>query len=267
MTLLSGRDFGQQDTQSSRKVAVVNESFVRRYLNGRNPIGAHFAFDMPDPKAEIEIVGVVKDFKFNDPRQEFRPVAFIPLVQAPFIPARYARFVEVRTLDNPVSVAAAVREVIRQVDRNLPVTSIKTLSRQIDEALGREALIAALSSFFAILALMLACIGLYGVLAYAVTRQTREIGVRIALGARAGDVQWLVLKETLALTLAGIVVGLAVALSATRLVASLLFGLTPTDFITISSATLVMVTVALLAGYLPARRASRVDPMVALRYE
>jgi ABC-type antimicrobial peptide transport system permease subunit len=210
---------------------------------------------------------VVADFKFNDPRQDFRPVAFMPLVQSSIPPARYARFLEVRTLGDPVGLAAGLREVIREVDPNLPVTSIKTLTRQVDEALARESLIAGLSSFFAVLGLLLACVGLYGVLAYAVTCQTREIGVRMALGARRRDVLWLILKKTLALTLVGIALGVALALSSTRLIASLLFGLTPTDVTTLCSATLVMATVALLAGYLPARRASRVDPMVALRYE
>jgi len=263
MRLLSGRDFGQQDTQNSRKVAIVNDSFVRRYLSGRNPIGRQFSLR----EEKIEIVGVVADFKFNDPRQDFRPVAFMPLIQSSIPPARYARFLEVRTLGDPVGLAAGLREVIRQVDPNLPVTSIKTLTRQVDEALARESLIAGLSSFFAVLGLLLACVGLYGVLAYAVTCQTREIGVRMALGAQRRDVLWLVLKKTLALTLVGIHVGLALALSSTRLIASLLFGLTPTDVTTLCSATLVMASVALLAGYFPARRASRVDAIVALRHE
>lgn len=203
---------------------------------------------------------MVKDFKFNDLRKEFRPVAFMP-------PARYARFLEVRTLGDPISVATAVRQALRQVDPNLPVTAIKTLTRQVDESLIRERLIAGLSSFFAMLALLLACIGLFGVLAYAVTRRTREIGVRMAVGARQQDIMAMVLREALLLALAGLGIGLVSSVVLAGAVSSQLYGLKATDPHTMICASLLLLVAAALAGFMPAHKASQVDPMTSLRVE
>ncbi len=262
MKLLLGRDLNARDTSNSRPVALVNEAFARRYLAGRNPIGRRFIF-----QGEREIVGVVGDIKFNNPRQEVWPVAFIPLVQAPFLPARFARYLEVRAAGDPVQVAASVRQAIRQVDPRLPVTGIQTLSRQIGRTMDRERLIAAISAAFAAAAMLLACMGIYGTVSYAVARRTREIGVRMALGASRSGILRMVLHEAMALTAAGIAVGLAAAAALTRTLSSLLYGLEPGDSATLAGVALLLALTAAVAGFLPARRASRVDPGAALEAE
>lgn len=172
-----------------------------------------------------------------------------------------------RTSGNASAAAASVREAVREVDSNLPLFGVTTQSEQADESLTQERLFATLSSFFGVLALLLACIGLYGVMSYGVARRTNEIGIRMALGASAPRVTLMVMRETMLVVVTGVVIGLAAAVATTRLIAAMLFGLAPTDPLTISFAVLVMICVAALAGYLPARRAAKVDPMVALRYE
>lgn len=168
---------------------------------------------------------------------------------------------------NPAGLIGFVRREVSALDKELPLIEVKTLAAQVEESIVQERLIALLSTFFGALAVLLACIGLYGIMAYAVVRRTAEIGVRIALGARPGDVLWMVLRQTLPLVLLGIAAGLAVALAGTRLVSSQLFGVAPNDGFTIATATIVLIVVAACAAYVPARRASRFDPMVALRYE
>jgi ABC-type antimicrobial peptide transport system permease subunit len=174
---------------------------------------------------------------------------------------------EIRTAGNPNAVAASAREAFREINRNIPVWEIKTMQTQINEGLVQERLVATLSSFFGLLALLLSAIGLYGTLSYAVTRRTSEIGIRMALGARKGNVLWLVLREATVLVLCGAVAGLIAATAMNRLISSMLFGLTPSDPMALFIATSVLLAVALLAAWLPARRASKVDPLVALRYE
>jgi ABC-type antimicrobial peptide transport system permease subunit len=170
-------------------------------------------------------------------------------------------------LVNPAGVVATVRREVQALDKNLPIYNIKTLNQQVDETLVQERTVATLSSLFGLLALLLACVGLYGVVSYSAVRRTNEIGIRMALGAQRGDVLWLVLRETLVLVTIGVAIGIAMALEAVRFISSLLFGLTATDTLTIFLATSLLVAVGMVAGYLPARRASRVDPIVALRYE
>lgn len=267
MTLLLGRDIGPRDVRGGPKVAVVNETFVRRYLADQSPIGRRFAMGAAAKSHDIEIVGVVKDFKFNDPRQSVWPVAFLPLVQSEMPSARYAAYLEVRTIGDPASAAGAVHQALHEVDKNLPVTGIKTLRRQVEGSLNRERLVASLSSFFGLLALLLACLGLYGVLAYAVSCRFREIGIRMALGACQANVLRMVLREAFCLVLIGAGIGLLAALAVSRFVSSQLYGLKPSDPLTMVTATLVLTAAAALAGYLPARRASRVDPMATLRAE
>ena len=268
MTLLLGRDLGPGDTKGAPQVAVVNESFAQRYLAGQNPIGHRFSMGVPAKTYETEIVGVVKNFKFNDPREDYGPIAFLPLAQVEG-PASYAANVEIRTTADPTSIASSVRRAIQDLDKNLPVTGINTLGEQVYERLHKENLIARLSSFFGILALLLACIGLYGLLAYRVARRTNEIGIRMALGAGQRQVLWMVLRESLALVGVGVALGLAMAFAATRFISSQfeLYGVKPADPATMAAATIALAAVAVFAGYIPARRATKVDPMVALRYE
>jgi predicted permease len=268
MTLLLGRDLGPGDTKGAPQVAVVNESFAQRYLAGQNPIGRRFSMAVPTKAYEIEIVGVVKNFKFNSPWQEYWPVAFLPLLQEEG-PASYAAYLEIRTTTDPASIASSIRRAIQELDKNLPVTGISTLSEQVNEGLDKERLIARLSGFFGLLALVLACVGLYGLLAYRVARRTNEIGIRMALGADQKQVLWMVLRESVALVGVGVAIGLAMAFAAIRLISSQLqlYGVKPTDPATIAAATIVLGAVAAFAGYIPARRATKVDPIVALRYE
>ena len=266
MTLLLGRDIARGDVKGAPQVAVVNESFAQRYLANQNPLGRRFSMDTPAKAYEIEIVGVVKNFKFNDPWQHYWPVAFLPLAQTEG-PSSYAAYLEVRTTTDPTNLAGSVRTALQDVDKNLPVTSIRTLADQVSENLNTEHLIARLSSFFGILALVLACVGLYGFLAYGVARRTHEIGIRMALGADQKGVLWMVLRDALRLVSVGIALGLSMAFAATRFISSQLYGVKPTDPATIAAVTMALVAVAVCAGYIPARRAAKVDPMVALRYE
>jgi len=263
MTILRGRGFTAQDHEKAPNVAVVNETFARQYFGGDNELGRRISFGPGD--SEIEIVGVVKDAKYDNLREEATPIYYVPYVQAPFF-WRETTF-QIRTAADPTQIIAAVRQAVREIDTNLPLFNIKTLATQIDETLVQERLIGAVSSFFGLLSLLLAAIGLYGILAYSVNQRTHEIGIRMALGAQRGEVLLMVLRQGMKLVLIGVVLGLAVSFAATRIVASYLFGITPIDPVTFISAPLLMLIVALLACFVPARRATKVDPLVALRYE
>ncbi len=265
--LLLGREIGLQDTVSSPKVAVINGTMAHDFFGDQNPIGRRFGFgDEPKHSGDIEIVGVAADAKFSNLRQKPERMVFLPVLQMQG-DAAYVWELELRTAGDPRSAATEVRSALAGIDKGLPPTSLKTLSEQVDDSLEQERTISQLSSFFGLLALTLACVGLYGVMAYMVARRTSEMGIRMALGARSSHVLWMMLREALFLVLAGIAIGIPAAIGAGHLFSSMLFGLTPSDPVTISLATLLLVAVAVLAGYLPARRASRVDPMVALRYE
>jgi predicted permease len=262
--LLLGRGFNSKDDENAPKVAVINETMARTYFSSDNPVGRLFSIGRKN-KEQVEVIGMVKDVKYTNVRQNIPPTFYMPYLQRPNDLGRVS--FEVRTSGNPTEMVAAIRQVVQEADKNLPLFDVKTQSEQVNATLAQERLFARLSSFFGLLALMLACIGLYGLMSYAVARRTHEIGIRMALGARSGDVLWMVMREILMLVLIGVAIGLPAALAATRLISSMLFGLTATDPMTISVATLFMIAVAALAGYIPARRASRVDPMVALRYE
>jgi predicted permease len=260
--LLEGRVFGPQDTEKSQEVAVISETMARRFFPNTSPIGKRFG-RVPENSDRFEIIGIVKDAKYESLTEEWRPIAYYPSSQRP---EALDKFV-VRFTGAPEAVVPQVRQAIKQVNRNLPIDEVVSLSDHIGRSLTRQKLVARLAAFFSLLALLLACVGLYGVLSYAVARRTNEIGIRMALGAQRRDVLWLVLRESLALVCAGVVIGLLASLAATRTASTLLFGVEPYDPSTIAAATLLLLAVAALAGYLPARRAARVDPMAALRDE
>jgi len=244
---------------------VVNESFARKYFADRDPIGRHIGFGgNPGTKTPIEIVGVVRDSKYTGVRDDIQRTVFFPLYEQRTAPSIV---VYVRTTGDPSAAFAAAQRTMHDLDSNVPVYNLRTLERQIDRSLLVERFIATLSTAFGALATLLAVIGLYGVMAYTVARRTREIGVRMALGAVEGDVVWLVMREVLVLVGTGVAIGLAAAWGLTRVVGSVLYGVSASDPLTIAGAAAVLAAVALAAGYLPARRATRVNPVLALRYE
>jgi predicted permease len=261
--LLQGRVFGPQDTDKSQQVAVISEAMARRFFPNSSPLGRRFGRGGPENSEQFEIIGVVKDAKDMSLTEEWRPIAYYPYPQG----REPMSNLVVRYSGAPEAVVQQAQQAIREVNRNLPIDGVVSLSEHISRSLAQQRLVARLAAFFGLLALSLACVGLYGVLSYAVARRTNEIGIRMALGARRGDVIWLVLREALALVVAGVTVGLLASLAATRAASTLLFGLEPNDPPTIAAATLLLLAVAALAGYLPARRAARVDPMAALREE
>ena len=263
--VLLGREFTEAEREGAPKVAVINQAMARYFFGESNPLGRRFS--IPGSKGDaspLEIVGVVQDAKFHSLREPSPPAIYVPFFQSP---ESGEMTFEVRTTTNPASVAAAARRVIQQADSRLPVFEVKTLTQQVDESLVQELLVASLSSLFGALALLLASIGLYGLMAYAVSRRTSEIGIRMALGAERSDVRQMVLGEATRLVLTGIGIGLPLALAGARFLSSMLFALSPADPLTISAATLILLAVAAVASFVPARRASLVDPMVALRCE
>jgi predicted permease len=267
MPLLRGRDIEMRDTPSSPPIAVVNSAFAEHYFKDQNPIGRTFTFDDDSDKGTaVEIVGVVGDIKRDDMREKPEPAVYRPILQVQDGSA-YQATIHIRTQSDPTPLTPQVRQMINQIDDKLPIFGVTTLTDQVRQNLNQERLIAQLVSFFGALALILACIGLYGVMAHGVARRTSEIGIRMALGARSGNIAWMILRETLYLVLAGLVIGVPAALLGARLISTQLFGLSPTDPLTLVGAAVVLAVVAMLAGYLPARRASRVNPLKALRYE
>ncbi len=263
--LLLGRDIGAQDTAASPRVAVINEAFARFYFKDPNPIGRKIYFD--DDKLRdkpIEIVGVARDVRDHELRGEVPPRFYIPLTQS--TEDAVLNF-ELRTAANPGTVAEEARAAVRAFDPNLPVLRVRTLTNLVDDSLSDQIVMAKLSSLFAGLALALASVGLYGLISYAVAGRTREIGLRMALGARSGNLLWLVLREVLLMVAIGIAAGIPLAVASSRALRSMLFEITAFDPLSMFGSMLVLSLVALLAAYVPARRATRVDPMVALRYE
>ncbi|HEX9005036.1 MAG TPA: FtsX-like permease family protein, partial [Blastocatellia bacterium] len=248
------------------KVAIVNESFARQVVNSANPLGQRFRVEATptDPETVYEIVGLVKDTKYYELSEEIGATMFFPIAQVE--PSPTGAQILIKSSLPQAEITVAVKRTLHDINPSLLVIfqSFKTM---IENSLLRERLLATLSGFFGALALMLASIGLYGILSYGVASRTNEIGIRMALGAKQRDVLWLVLREALLLVLTGVAVGLPVIFLTARLVATLLYGLPPTDLVSLGLASLLLLLVAFLAGYWPARRATRIDPMVALRYE
>jgi predicted permease len=262
--VLLGRDFTAADRAGGPKVAILNKTAAHFYFGEASPIGRRV--NMPGYRGDpswLEIVAVVDDAKYHDLREQAAPMVYIPLFQAPESGVTF----EVRTGIDPASAAPALLNAVKATDNRLPVFAVKTLRTQLDDSLVQERLVASLSSAFGALALLLAGVGLYGLMAYAVNRRTNEIGIRMALGARPAEIAGMVLRETLLLVGLGLAIGIPASMIASRLIASELYGLKSSDGTTILLAILLLAGIAALAGYLPARRASRVDPMIALRYE
>jgi predicted permease len=260
--LLAGRLFGPQDTATSQKVAIISEWMARTLFPPGSPIGRHFGMEDPKNANDFEVIGVVKDAKFRS-LEEGGMLDYLSAAQQ----TGYLNDFEVRYTGDFGAVAAEVQRTIHGIDRNLPISHVTTLDEQVASSYIEQRLIAQLSTFFGLLAVFLSAIGIYGLMSYVVSRRTNEIGIRIALGAERVHVRWLVMREVLVLVAIGVAIGAPAALLSGRLVASMLFGLHGNDPLSLLSAVVVMLLIAALAGYLPARRASRIDPMVALRYE
>jgi predicted permease len=264
--VLLGRPIGPQDTATSSKVVVVNQTFANEYFPGDDAIGRSFTIADPRVPGTWQIVGVVRDAKYSSAREAPQRVIYLPLVQIAG-PHAYAHSLQVLTVGDPARVGEEVRLALAQVDPNLAVLKMETIRQQVNHLVDQEQLISQLCAWFAVLALLLTSIGLYGVMTYNVARRTHEIGVRMALGAQNREVQWMILRESLLLLGIGVLLGVPATMAATRLVGAQLFGLSPSDPPTFVAAILAISIVALLAAYFPARRATRVDPMVALRDE
>jgi predicted permease len=269
LPILEGRNFTLGDTGSTPQVAVINETMARRFFPGESAIGKRFGIDGRDGKKGIQIVGVVHDAKFYHLDEGREAIAYFPYAQ--YVPdwgvGLYLGHFQVRYSGDPQSVTAAIRQAISSVNSNVPIEMVQTLSDRVDNSVASKRLVAQLSGFFGMLAVFLACIGIFGLMSFAVSRRTNEIGIRMALGADQSSVVGMVMKEVLILIGVGLAVGIPVALACDRLAASMLFGLKLGDPATIVGATLVLLGIASLAGYLPARRAGKVNPMIALRYE
>lgn len=265
--ILKGRGIGEKDNENAPKIAVVNLAMARFYFMNRDPIGRHFTYeDSHHNRSTREIVGVVKDVRDHNLKGEIARRFYLPSYQPYANPPGWVNL-EIRTRAEPKALAATVRAAIQEVDRTVPISNIQALTVNVDNTITQERLIAQLSAFFGLLALLLACIGLYGIMSYAMARRTNEIGIRMALGAQPATVLWMALRESLLLVALGIAIGLPCALALTRLVASRLFGLQPWDPATMGAATTILIAVAVIAGYVPARKASRLNPVNALRYE
>jgi putative ABC transport system permease protein len=262
--LLAGRYFTATDTADSTPVIIINQTMARRWWPHQNAVGQHIKQGFPQDQSPYrEIVGVVADVKQAGADSEQWPEVFLPATQNP----GQAMTLVVRTARKPMSVAKAAEAAIQSIDKDQPVSAVQPMDDYMAESLEQRSFSALLLGIFGGLALLLAAVGIYGVTAYSVSQRTHEIGVRMALGAQRRAVLDLVLGSGLRLALAGIAVGLAASLMATRLISSLLFGVTARDPLTFAAVPAFLAAVALLACYLPARRAMRVDPMVALRYE
>lgn len=261
--IVAGREFDDRDQQGSKPVAVISEKLARTYFRNENPVGRRIA--LPAEMRDLEIVGVSANLRYGGLKneEESAMTVFVPVSQ--FSPDRvtYA----LRTTGDPLRFVANVREIVREADSRIPVTNIATQAAEIDRTISRELTFAQLCTGFAVLALLMACVGLYGTMSYTVARQVSEIGIRMALGAQRGTVVWMVLRHVLLLAAVGLAVSVPATLIGSRLVKSLLFGTQPNDPATLALAAIVLFSAAIFAGYVPARRASRIDPLVALRQD
>jgi predicted permease len=261
--VLLGRDFTDADAESAPRVAIINQTFADRYLSGRSPLG-HVVNLNPGAQNEFTIVGVVGDSKYTGVREPPRPMAYFPYTQ---IAGNATLHFEVRTAGNPGTWLPTVRRAVNEYANGLPLLQPMTQQSQFEQTFSQERLFFRLSMFFGLLAALLVATGLYATLAYSVSRRTSEVGLRMALGAQRGQVLWMVLRGSFVVTLIGVAIGFPLAIAATKVVRSVLFGVTPGDPLTFVGALIGIGLVAFLASLIPAVRAASVDPLVALRYE
>jgi predicted permease len=267
--ILAGRAFGAQDTETSPKVAIINEAMAQEFFGEPTPLGKHFRWAGNEAAShgrqatDFEVVGIAKNAKYSDLAEMPPPMAFYPYSQN----INHLNFFEVSFTGQAGPLITEVRQAMKEVNRDLQIVEATTMAEQVDRSLTQQTLVAQLSTFFGLVAMLLACIGLFGVMSYTVARRTNEIGIRMALGAQRGDVLRLVMREGLLPVVVGLVIGVVSSLLVGGVAEGLLYNLTPNDPATIVVATLLLAVVAAIAGYLPARKASRLDPMAALRYE
>jgi predicted permease len=263
--IMLGRDFTIKDVVGAPKAGIVNQKFAHRYFGGVNPLGRHIGMGIdPGTKMDIEIVGVAGDTKYENISEEIPYELYIPYTQLDFV---NGMTVYLRAHGDATNTFNTIRRVVREVDPAVPMYDLRTLDDQIEISLFIQRLLATLSTVFGGVSTLLAALGLYGVMAFMVARRTREIGIRMALGADTGSVVWMVMREVLLLAAIGVAIGVGAAWAATRLIQAQLFGIQATDRFTIAAAALGIVAVAALAGYFPARRATSIDPVRALRWE
>jgi len=264
--VLLGRDLEDRDFERNSASAVVNEMFAKKWFGQESPIGRHFQFSAAKSQLDFEIVGVAKSTPFSSIKEDVPPVAYVIYNHNPRQMLGNVVFT-LRTGGDPLALAAQVRQAVREADPKIPISSFNTQARQIDQTIGQERTFAMLCTGFALLAVAIAGVGLYGMMAYSVARRTNEIGIRMALGAQRGKLLWMVLREVSGMALAGLAIGMAAALATTKFVQSFLFQMKPNDPAALVAASAILLAAAMAAGYAPARRASKIDPWIALRDE
>jgi macrolide transport system ATP-binding/permease protein len=264
--MVLGRPIGSHDVNGAPLAAVVNEAFAKKYFPNQNPIGRRFGLGNSQAD-DLAIVGVAKNARYSSLKQAIPPVVYLSYLQDVLKRPPMPMYFELRTAGNPLALAQSVRKIVHDAAPTVPVTGMMTQTQRIDSTIMQESTFADLCTAFAVLALAIACVGLYGTMAYSVSRRTNEIGIRMALGAERRRIVWMVLREVLALAAAGLAVGLACAWSSISAIKSFVFGMKPADPLSIALAAGILIAALLLAGFAPARRASRIDPVTALRHE
>jgi len=249
-------------------VAIVSESFAKANFGDENPLGRSITLGARNTTPiDMEIVGVSREARYGGVKRRVPPVVYLPYYLQPSSYPVEQMVYELRTAGDPLAYVNSIREIVNRADSRVPVMNVETQVAEIDQTINQEIMFAKLCTAFAVLALVIACVGLYGTMSYAVARRTNEIGIRMALGAQPGGVIWMVLRQVFLIAAVGLAIGLPVALATSKLVESFLFGMKPDDPLAIGAAVAVLIASAVVAGYAPARRASKIDPMAALRHE